>query len=122
MAGYKGSTFTDRQLASAEARRAVLEKFRARPGPEDPAVQQRIAEQLAAAETRAARAAERRRAKEAEAARAATIEAERQAELARQAALQRQRDAEAAAAALTRAAEQKAARDARYAARKARRR
>lgn len=122
MAGYKGSTFNDRQAASATAKKAVLEKFRSRPGPDDPAVQERLAQQKAIAEAREVRAAERQRARDAEKARLAALEAERQAELARLAAEQRARDAEAAAAALALQAQQKAERDARYAARKARRR
>ena len=86
----------DRQNASAEAKKAMLEKFRASPGPDDPAVVERRAAREAMLAERAARAAQREAAKRAH-----------EAELAEQ--------AEREAAAL---AEQKAARDERYKARK----
>lgn len=116
----KGSKFTDRASASAAAKQAMLAKFNARPSADDPAVQQRAAERRAIAEARAAREAEKQARKEEEARRvAAEQEAARQAELARQ----REEELER----LTQSklleelkARQKAARDARYAARKAR--
>src|SRR6476661_4818546 len=86
----------ERQNASAEAKKAMLEKFRASPGPDDPAVVERRAAREAMLAERTARAAEREAAEMA--ARAAAEQAERE------------------AAAL---AEQKAARDERYKARKA---
>jgi len=86
----------DRQNASADAKKAMLEKFRASPGPDDPAVVERRAAREAMLAERAARAAQREAAKRAH-----------EAELAEQ--------AEREAAAL---AEQKAARDERYKARK----
>lgn len=114
-------TFANRQTAAAEAKRKVLEKFRAQPGVNDPVVIARLAEQKAAGEARAIRQAE---AAQRAADKAAAIAAEKA-----EAAAQKQREAEAAAQAIIeekrRAAqlliEQKAARDARYAARKKRR-
>ena len=44
---FKGSKFQDRQESAAEARRALLEKFKARPAPDDPAVLKREAERRA---------------------------------------------------------------------------
>ncbi len=118
---FKGNKFGERQSASAEAKRAILAKFQSRPSADDPEVQARAAERKAIAEAREVRMAQRRLEREAEAARQA---AEREAALAAEA--QRRKEEEAAAAeALRREAllklEQKAARDARYAARKARR-
>ncbi len=117
----KGSTFNDRRDEAAAAKRALVERFKARPPADDPAVLARAAERKAIADARDKRAAERavikaeqdeqRKAQEramAEAAEQARLEAE--ARLADQAA----RD-EAIRA------ERKAARDAKYAARKARR-
>ena len=89
---FKGESFQDRQSAVVAAKKQLLEKFKARPGPDDPAVQAREAERRAVAEARAGRAAEReaaRKAREAEeAARsaaddAARLEARRQDELVR---------------------------------------
>ncbi len=118
---FKGNKFGERQTASAEAKRAILAKFQSRPAADDPEVQARAAERKAIAEAREARMAERRLEREAEAARQA---AEREAALAAEA-LRRKEEEAAAADALRREAllklEQKAARDARYAARKARR-
>ena len=131
MSGYKQQTPADRQTAAANAKKAMLERFRARPPADDPAVQQRLAAQKAIIEAREARAAQRKAAQEAEAARLAAEEAARVAEqerLAAEAAVQAKRMAEEAALAemdykqraLALAAEQKALRDARYARRKAR--
>ena len=113
-------TFANRQTAAAEAKRKVLEKFRAQPAADDPIVIARLAEQKAAGEARAIRQAE---AAKRAADKAAAIAAEKA-----EAAAQKLRDAEAAAQAIIDAKkaaaalliEQKAARDARYAARKKR--
>jgi hypothetical protein len=72
--------FSERLTAAASARKAALEKFRARPGPDDPAVLERQAAQKAVAVAREARAAERKAAREAEAARQAAEQAARVAE------------------------------------------
>ncbi|HJS88132.1 MAG TPA: DUF6481 family protein, partial [Acetobacteraceae bacterium] len=60
MSVYKDAKFTERLNAAAEARRAMLEKFRAKPGPDDPEVQRRQAELKAIAEAREARIAARK--------------------------------------------------------------
>ena len=88
------STFKDRAAQAAEARRKALEQYKARP----PVDEQRAAERLAAAQQRDSARAEKAEAKK----------AERTAEDA----------AKAAEAAPPTEAERKAARDAKYAARK----
>ena len=119
---YKNDDFNNRLSSAAKAKEALLERFRSRPGPDDPAV---IARRKAQAEIEAAREvrmAERKVAKEAEALRhaeeQARLEEERKAaDLELQA-----KKAEEAEKAAERAAAAKAARDARYAARRARKR
>jgi hypothetical protein len=113
MSGFKEPNFADRQKAAQEARKAILNKFRAQPGPDDPAVMQRQAEREAQAalrakvrETREAEKAEQKRREEEAAAEAAAL-------------LAREKE-EAAARELALEVERKAARDARYAARKKR--
>jgi hypothetical protein len=111
MSGFKEPSFTDRQKAAQEARKILLNKFRAQPSPNDPAVKARQAEREALAAERAKAAlareaakAERKRVEvEVAAATAAQLLRENEEALARQAALE---------------SDQKAARDARYAARK----
>jgi hypothetical protein len=118
---FKGNKFDERQSASAEAKRALLAKFQSRPPADDPEVQARAAERKAIAEAREARLAERRVEREAEMAKQA---AEREAALAAEALRRKEEEAAAVEAARAEALlklEQKAARDARYAARKARR-
>jgi Family of unknown function (DUF6481) len=113
MSGFKEPGFTDRQKAAQQAKQDLLNKFRAQPGPDDPDVAKRRAEREAIAARRektrldreAAKADEKRREEEAVAAEAARIAREKEEEAARLAAVE---------------AEQKAKRDARYAARKAR--
>jgi hypothetical protein len=112
--GYKNDDFADRLSSAAKAKTAVLEKFRQKPGPDDPGFVERQAAQKAIMEAREQRAAERKLARDAEIAQKAAAEAARQAEEAA-------RKAAAAARDLAIQAERKAARDARYAARKARR-
>jgi hypothetical protein len=113
MSGFKEPSFADRQKAAQEARKNILNKFRAQPGLDDPAVMQRQAE-------RQAQAAERAKAKLAREA-AKAEQAAREAEAAAQAAAQAAREKEEAAAReVALEAERKAARDARYAARKKR--
>src|SRR3954454_10242989 len=53
MSGFREPGFADRQKAAQQAKQAILEKFRAQPGPDDPAVKQRQAEREAQAEARA---------------------------------------------------------------------
>ncbi len=120
MAGFKDPTFNDRAAAAAKAKQAALEKFKARPKPDEAT----LAARRAAEEAKAAREAERR------AQRAAEKEAAEQAKLAAIAAKEAAaREAEEAKAReesekmarqIELLAQQKAARDARYAARKSR--
>jgi hypothetical protein len=113
MSGFKEPSFADRQKAALEAKQNILNKFRAKPGPDDPAVMQRQAEREAQAAMRA-KAKQLRDAEKAE-------KQIREAELAAQAAAQLVREKEEAAAReVALEAERKAARDARYAARKKR--
>jgi hypothetical protein len=117
MKGFKEKTFSDRLQEAASARKAALERFRARPAADDPEIVKKREERMAIAAARQAREAARRAAKEAEAAaraeREAIDRAEREARERREAIEKVIRDA-------AEAAERKAARDARYAARKAR--
>ncbi len=118
---FKDNKFDERQRASADAKAALLAKFKTRPAPDDPAILAKQAERQAIAEAREIRAAERRKQREEEAARLAV---ERAAAAAEEARLQAEREAAAREAARQEALlrlEQKAARDKRYAARKARR-
>lgn len=117
MAAYKTPDFTERNAAAREARQRALEQLRAKPAP-DPEI---VAARQAAREAREAAAAERR---------AAKLAAEAEAKEAARAAKEAAEQAELEAAAAKKAsrpkppteAEMKAARDARYAARKARKR
>ena len=109
MSGFKEPSFADRQKAALEARKNILDKFRAKPGPDDPAVKQRQAER----EAHAAARETARQAREAEKAARKVREAEAAAAAAAQIALEKE---EAAAAQAALEAERKAARDARYAA------
>jgi len=117
MNSFKGSGFADRLSAAAKAKQAQLDKFRARPGDNDPAVIDRSAARLAISTARDARIAERKAARQAEdAAKKAALEAEQAARAARAA----EAAAEQAMREVALETERKAARDARYAARKAR--
>jgi len=139
---FDGGNLNDRLKTASSAKQAVLEKFKARTDPNDPAVAERRAERVAIAaareERRAARAAEKavreaeeaRRAEE-EAAKKAAAEAAEAAERERIAAEKAAQEAEEARLAAEEAARnqeseeelkarQKAARDLRYAKRKAR--
>jgi hypothetical protein len=126
MSFLNGNSFADRQAAAAKARKAMAEKFLAnsKHDPADPAVVEREAKRKAILEARALRDAERARRKAeeaaAEAARRATDEAARQEQLrlealAREAEAQRLREEEERLE-----YEKKLERDARYAARKER--
>jgi Family of unknown function (DUF6481) len=114
MSGFKEPDFADRQKAAREARQNLLNKFRTQPGPDDPEVIKRRAEREAIAVKReqarqareAALAEQKLREEEAAAAEAARIAREKEETAARLAALE---------------VEQKAKRDARYAARKGKR-
>ena len=117
MRGFKDYDVKERLARAAEARQKALEKFKARPGPDDPEVIKRAAERKAIAEAREAREKERAIIKAREdaerAEREAKEKAEREAREKREAIEKVIRDA-------AEAAERKAERDRRYAARKAR--
>jgi len=113
MSGFKEPGFEERKKAALKARESLLQKFRAQPGPDDPEVARRRAEREAIAANRArvkqeraaTKADQKRREDEAVAAEAARIAREKE---------------EAAEQLAQLEADQKAKRDARYAARKAR--
>ncbi|MGO4571851.1 DUF6481 family protein [Microvirga sp. 2TAF3] len=117
MERFKEKDFSKRLSAAASARQAVLEKFKARPSQDDPAVAERRAARQALHSAREQRLTERAEARQAdEAAKHAAHEKSLQDEqLAKEAALAEQAHRDA-----TLEVERKAARDARYAARKAR--
>lgn len=115
MSGYRSDSFDDRRKAAMEARKAQLERFRAAtPDPNDPAVIARREADIAREQKERERAEARKAAKKAEEERLAREKAERiaAAEAAKRAETLRK---------LQLLADQKKARDARYAARKARR-
>jgi hypothetical protein len=118
--------FQDRQAAAAAARKAMAEKFASRPkyDPSDPAVQKREAERRAILEARQQREIERAQkkaeAEAAEAVRKAAEEASRQEELRALAMRSEAEEATRRAEAERIEFERKLERDARYAARKAR--
>ncbi len=111
MSGFKEPGFADRQKAAAQAKKELLNKFRTQPGHDDPDVAKRRAEREATAASRekarlareAAKLEAKQREQEAKAAEAVRIAREKEEEAALQVANE---------------AEQKAKRDARYAARK----
>ena len=138
MSASRNTTLSDRLSTAAAAKQALLEKFKNRPAEDDPAEIERRAERARIAEARAARIAEKEALKKAEEDNRAAERAQKEAErLAAEAAIEAERLAaeqaiadekaarEAAKSALIKqvvvdAAAQKAARDARYANRKAR--
>jgi len=115
MNGFKPPDFAERQEAAAKARQAALEKFRAKAA--DPALAQRLT-------ARTASAAERREIKnvrDGEKAAKKARDAERAQQAERDAAIAAERaKADSAARKRKLEADQKAARDTRYAARKSR--
>ena len=113
MAGFKNPNLVERQEAAAKARKAALEKFLAKAA--DPALAKRLTARTAgAAERKAVRTV-----REAEKAETKARDTERALKAERDAALQAERDkAERAERELALQANQKADRDARYAARK----
>jgi len=118
MKSFKDPNYRDRIDTANKAKQSALEKFRAKLGEdEDPAVQERKAARQAAAVARDQRAVERKAAKIAEHERAAAERAAAEATDRAERETRAQREAEEK---VTLAAQQKAARDARYAARKAR--
>ena len=131
MAIYREKDIFERRNAANEAKKALLERFKAKPAADDPVVLARQAERKAILEARAIRDAEKARLKQEKLAREAAEKAEREAiaeaaRLAAEAAAAeeaRRREADEAeriALELADEAARKAKRDARYAARKAR--
>ncbi len=120
MSSFKTPDLKQRQLSAVAAKQALLEKFRS--ASDDPMAAERAAERAAIAKARAIREEERAAAKEVrrkEMAEEARLAAERAEALKREAeAADAMLAAQAAEKQLALLAEQKAARDARYAARK----
>jgi hypothetical protein len=117
MSGLKDKGFGDRLSAAKDARQAMAKKFLTRPAINDPEVVARREERAKLAAERDARLKERKEERAAEKARiAAESEAKIKAEADEKAALEERAILDEA----TREQEAKAARDARYAARKAR--
>ena len=115
MSGFKQPDFVERQEAAAKARKAALEKFRAKVA--DPALAERLTARTADAADRKASKTVRDAAK----AEKKVRDAERAEQTKRAAAIEAERaKAESAKREVALQAEQKAARDARYAARKTR--
>ena len=119
MSGYKDLGFNERLSSAASAKRALLEKHKAQPRPDDPSVVEQRAARQALVAAREARNAERKAAKEMEAKRLAEEKAIREATEKKE---QAERAIAEEAARVELLAQQKIARDARYAARKARQR
>jgi Family of unknown function (DUF6481) len=131
LAIYREKDIFERRNAANEAKKALLERFKAKPAADDPAVLARQAERKAILEARAVREAEKARLKQERLAREAAEKAAREAaaEAARleaeekareEAALRDAEENERIARVLADEAERKAKRDARYAARKSR--
>ncbi|WP_217578384.1 DUF6481 family protein [Mesorhizobium sp. GbtcB19] len=131
MAIYREKDIFERRNAANEAKKALLERFKAKPAADDPVVLARQAERKAILDARAIREAEKARLKQEKLAREAAEKAEREAaaEAARIAAeeaaaaeakIREAEEAERIAFELADEAARKAKRDARYAARKAR--
>ena len=133
MAIYKEKDIFERRNAANDAKKALLERFKAKPAADDPAVLARQAERKAILEAREKRAIEKEKLRQEKLAREAAEKAAREAE-AEAARLAAEEAAQAEAKAkeaeeverisrlLGDEAERKAKRDARYAARKSRKR
>ena len=126
MSGFKDASFLDRQAAAAAAKKSQLERFRALPKADDPAVVEREKARRTIVAARQARATEREASKlvrEREQAEQAALTAELTAKAAKEAAERATREQlEIADREVALNAERKAERDAKYAARKARKR
>lgn len=115
MKGFKEKGFAERRDTAAKAKQADLKKFEQKASADDPAQIEKRAARVAVAEARKVRAAKRDEEKAAEKQRALAEEAERLAEKQRELAAEAEQQ-------VALAEKQKADRDARYAARKARKR
>jgi uncharacterized protein DUF6481 len=120
MDNSKKTSFDDRLSAAANAKKAELEKFRARSGANDPAFAERQAARHVISVARDARIAERNASRVAGLAREAAEQTARDAATEAEEAARAAEVAKQAADDVALQAERKAARDARYAARKAR--
>jgi hypothetical protein len=131
LAIYREKDFSERRNAADEAKRALLDRFKARPAEDDPTVQARKAERQAIIEAREKRDAEKAHLKQEKLARESAERAAREAadaearRIAEEAAAQEAQAKEAdenerIARVLADEVERKAKRDARYAARKQR--
>ena len=76
--GFKEPSFADRQSAAQNARKSILEKFKAKPAADDPAVLKRQGERVAQAEERAKAQKQREAAKLEKKAREAELAAQAQ--------------------------------------------
>ena len=119
MSFFKQPDFAERMKAASNAKKTALEKFRDRPTANDPAFAERQAAKGAVRVARDARTAKRKSARAAE---KVAQEAARQLSMEAEAAAYEADAQEQAARELALKAEQKVGRDARYAARKARKR
>jgi hypothetical protein len=122
MAGFKDNNFIERRDAALKAKQELLEKFKARPAADDPRLLKLAEERRQIAEARALRAAEREKLRQEELVRQAALELQRKQEEEARIAAEKAAALAALQAEQELKAQQKAARDARYAARKARRR
>ncbi len=113
MRAFNDKNLTERLQTSKQAKQALLQKFNARPGPDDPVVKERQAKRQEIAAAREERAREKEAAKQLAQQERAELEARAEAEQA----AARERELQEH---IARDAEQKAIRDARYAARKKR--
>jgi hypothetical protein len=124
MAGFKDADFLERRKAATKAKKAALEKFRANAAANDSNFAERQAGLQATREARDTRAADRKAARtahDAEIAAQSKRDHEAMAQADQDAATQKERDrAQHAEREIALQAEGKKARDARYAARKAR--
>jgi hypothetical protein len=98
LAKFSFNNFSDRQAAAAEARKALLEKFKNRPAEDDPIVQARKAERAAILQARQEREAMKAKARAEEEARQAAIRAEKEAQEAAERAAREAQEAAARAA------------------------
>lgn len=128
---FNNANYADRITSAATAKQALVEKLKAKPADDDPDVLRKQAEREAVAAARAKRVAEKEEARRIQLAReaeektakeaaAAAAAAERQALLDQEKAAAESARLERAARILADEADRKVARDARYAARKAR--
>ena len=122
MAGFKDNNFVERRDAALKAKQDLLEKFKSRPAPDDPRLLKLAEERRVVAEARAVRAAERERLRQEELVRQAAEAVRRKQEEEERIAAEKAAALAALEAEQELKLQQKAARDARYAARKARRR